>query len=100
MKWLAFIFLFLSGCVSSTMSQGDFEAISVGSDMAAIEGQYGSPFDVRPLENGIEERRYIMRFNVNSDTFEQREYIFRVCEGKVIDKQYRQQQFGFQQVIH
>lgn len=82
------------------MSPDDFESIPIGCDIEAVEDQYGAPFDVCSLENGTEEYRYVMRFNVNSDIIEQREFLFKVRNGKIVDKRYSQSSAAFQQQIH
>lgn len=74
------------------MTQSDFDSIPLGCDVEMIEERFGTPFDVNPLSNDVDQYRYVHRFDVNSDKREQLEYLFNVRSGKVIDKQCRKEQ--------
>lgn len=90
--------LFFALCACSTaflMTPENFNAISTGAEIGKIEEIYGAPFDVKSLSNGIKEYRYIQRIDINADVSEQVEYVFTVRNGRIIDKQCRQQRSSF-----
>lgn len=82
------------------MTSTNFNTVAVGIDIARVEEIYGPPFDINTLPNGNEEYRYIQRFDANPDVTEQIEYVFIVRNGRVIDKNYRQNSCSFNRQIH
>ena len=72
------------------MTPTAFENIQVGTDIARVEAEYGSPYDVKALGCGVQEYRYIQRLRIAPEVTEQTNFLFRVSNGKVISKQCQQ----------
>lgn len=88
---IVFLTFFLCGCVMApTLTQEDFDSIPFGYEASKLEERFGAPYEVSFLANDVEQYRYIHRFDVNSETREQMEYLFKVRKGRVIDKQCKQ----------
>lgn len=85
-----FCFAVLWSCNTAIMSPTAFQGIPVGTDIAQVQAQYGTPYDIQPIAEDLEEHRYIQRVEISPGLTEQTNYIFRVSEGKVVSKHCQQ----------
>ncbi|BBI17384.1 hypothetical protein NCS13_1_1189 [Neochlamydia sp. S13] len=84
--YLNLLLLFLTGCMAPIMTTSGFEGIVPGTSITTIEAQFGSPYEVNRLPNGLQEYIYIQRTSLSSSAVDQLSYILYVSQGKVISK--------------
>lgn len=79
--------LSVMGCTQAPIMQDYyFEGVGKGAPIQTIENVYGSPYEIRQLDNGNQEYVYIQRINLGRSATDQSEYVFIVNQGHVVDK--------------
>lgn len=80
-------FFYQSCTAAATISQREFEQIQVGQPINEMQEFIGSPYDVKKEKDGSMTYRYIERIEVGPGIIQQNTYLFKVINGKVVDKQ-------------
>lgn len=81
---------FLVSCtVRPPFTQDQYQLVQAGTQVVILEKQFGAPYDIKDLGNGVFEYRYIERIDVGSQGTEHIHYIFTVSNGRIVAKQYQ-----------
>lgn len=82
----------LIGCAQGKiMTYSDFQAVSLGENIAVLQVKEGRPYQINDLGNGNEEYVYIERLDIGGGRELFREYIFIVSkENRIIEKKVRE----------
>ena len=80
------LFMLSSCSIHPLMQDQEFALIALGADIQSLENYYGTPYEIRDLKNGVIEYSYIQRIPCGKTGMEQVEFLFKVHEGKIIEK--------------
>jgi len=84
----------LIGCSHAPIMQdAGFQGIVIGAPIQELTVVYGEPYEVCDLSNGMQEWRYVQRIDCGTTAVEQTDFIFIVCQGRIVSK-HRQQHSG------
>jgi len=87
-SWVTLTFLAAS-CASggSAMAMSHYEDVMIGSSAEQVEALVGKPNTVRKQPGGVVEYEYVERIKIGARNIEERHYIIRLKDGKVVSKQ-------------
>lgn len=80
--------LLLSACFSRSamMTRPEYENITVGESLNAVQARVGVPYAIQSKEQGVEQYEYIERIPLGTEVVEERRYYLLVKNGKVVGK--------------
>src|SRR5574338_969773 len=91
-KYLFLFSLILVACTASKyMTFDDYHNVTIGQNISDIQVQMGRPYEVKELAPGKQEYVYIERIPLGDTREMFRKYILVVEEGKVINKQLKEE---------